>query len=383
MLDQATKIWIEVSKSALAHNVRAIKAKLKPEVQFMAVVKSHAYGHGLEQVVDAVASEVDWFGVDSLGEAERVQKCKSAKVQKILILGHTPHEAHGRVVREGFRQVVYDRAAVESLATAAKKTGKTAKVHLKIETGTSRQGMLAEDVPEFVRWLADVLEVELEGLYTHFANIEDTSDSSYAMSQLARFEEVAQTVRDAGVEPKFLHAACSAAVMLHPETQFNLVRVGISLYGLWSSELTRENVKLKGGDLELQPALTWKTRIAQVKTLPAGTPISYGLTEKVTRDSRIAILPIGYWDGFDRKLSSVGNVLVRGQRAKLLGRICMNMCVVDVTDIADAQAGDEVVLLGQQGQERITAEELAGKIGTINYEVVTRINPLLPRILVD
>ncbi len=381
-MDSAAKTWVEVSKSALVSNVREIRSVLKPDVLFMAVVKSNAYGHGLEQVVEAVCDEVDWFGVDSLLEAERMQDA-GCRMQGIIVLGHTPHEAHGRIVAGNYRQAVYDRAAVESLAVAAKSAGKVAKVHLKIETGTSRQGMLMDDLPEFIEWIKTVSGVELEGVYTHFANIEDTSDETYAMSQLNQFKKAVEMVRSAGVNPRILHTACSAAVMLHPDTHFDLVRVGISLYGLWSSDVTRENVKLRGDQVKLTPAITWKTRIAQVKLLPAGTPISYGLTEKVSRDSCVAVIPVGYWDGYDRKLSSVGTVLVRGHRAKILGRICMNMFVVDVTDIPDALAGDEVVLLGRQGDEQVTAEEIAGKIGTINYEVVTRINPMLPRIIVD
>lgn len=386
MRDQAIKTWVETSRSALVSNVRQIKGALSADASFMAVVKSNAYGHGLEQVAEAVAGDVDWFGVDSLTEAEVVSQVGSAAGgdTPILIIGHTPHSAHDRVVAGGFRQVVYDREAVRSLSAAAGRRGKSAKLHLKVETGTSRQGLPLGELQEFIQWLDDVPHVELEGLYTHYANMEDTTDPTYAMGQLERFREaVSEVGGDQGRTALILHTACSAAVMLYPETHYDLVRVGISLYGLWSSELTREHVKLKGNSVRLTPAMTWKSVIAQVKRLSAGTPVSYGLTETVTRDSCVAVIPVGYWDGYDRKLSSVGNILVRGQRAKVLGRICMNMFVVDVTDIPDASAGDEVVLLGKQGGETISAEELAGKIGTINYEVVTRVNPLLPRFLVD
>jgi alanine racemase len=381
MTDAATKTWVETSKSALISNVREIRHALKPNVKFMAVVKSNAYGHGIAQTVRAVGDEVDWFGVDSLGEAEEVRRGGAGEVRKILILGYTPEGAHKRLVRQGFRQVAYDRDTVKSLAAAAS-VKKPALIHLKVETGTSRQGLERAALPSFLRWLKRVPRVRLEGMYTHYANIEDTNDPSYAMKQLRRFSEATEMARSLGLAPSVLHTACSAAVMLHPETQFDLVRVGISLYGHWSSEVTRENVKLKGGAVKLSPALVWKTRLAQVKSIAAGTPVSYGLTEKVSRDSRVAVLPVGYWDGFDRGLSSVGYVLVRGRRAKVLGRVCMNMCVIDVTDIHGVKAGDEAVLLGRQGKEEITAEEMAAKLGTINYEVMTRINPLIPRVLV-
>jgi alanine racemase len=381
MLDSATKTWVEISKSALRNNVKTLKRQLRPGVSFMAVVKSNAYGHGINTTVRAIKTQVDWFGVDSLLEAEAVAKI-SGRQKNILILGHAPFAAHPRIARSDFRQVVYDRSAVESLAAQAK-SNQPVKVHLKIETGTSRQGMLLSEVPTFLRWIKSIKTIEIEGIYTHFANIEDTSDPSYAFKQLKRFKQAIEITEQIIGRPKILHTACSAAALLYPETQFDLVRVGISLYGLWSSELTRENVKLAGGQVILKPALTWKTRIIQVKKLPRGTPIGYGLTEKISRDSKVAILPIGYWDGYDRGWSSVASVLIHGKRAKILGRICMNMCVVDVTDIHGARPGDEVVLLGQQNKEKISAEELAAKIGTINYEVVTRINPLLPRLLVE
>jgi alanine racemase len=257
-----------------------------------------------------------------------------------------------------------------------------AKVHLKIETGTSRQGIHVQDLQGFLGHLKELSNLKLEGAFTHFANIEDTTDDSYATRQMARFESALEVFAEAGMTPEITHTACSAAVMLHPATHRSMIRTGIALYGLWPSDETKVSMRHLGKDITLTPALTWKTRILQVKPLAAGTPVSYGLTEKVTRDSRIAVLPVGYWDGYDRGLSSVGEVLIRGKRAKVLGRVCMNMTIVDVTDIPDAMDGDEVVLLGRQGNESISAEEIARKLGTINYEIVTRINPLLPHITV-
>ena len=383
MIDPTAKTWLEVSRSALTHNVGAIRALLEDGTDFMAVVKSNAYGHGLEPVASAVADRVDWFGVDSLVEAEKLRGLPGLVDQKILILGFTPAAAHRQLVQGGFRSVVYDVDTARSLNEAAASLGVTARVHLKIETGTTRQGIWPAELPDFAAQVAELPALKVEGIYTHFANIEDTSDATYAQLQLTRFKEAIQTLRAAGLEPSVRHATCSAAAMLFPETHFDLARVGISLYGLWSSALTCQNLQANGTYCELRPALTWKTRIAQVKAVPAGTPISYGLTEKVDRDSRVAVLPVGYWDGYDRRLSSIGQVLVRGQRAKVLGRVCMNMMMIDVTGINGVRTGEEVVLLGRQGGETISAEELAEHIGTINYEVVTRINPLLPRILID
>ncbi len=346
----------------------------------MAVVKSNAYGHGISQVVRSLGTKADWYGVDSLPEAVEVRRA-GAK-QSVLILGYVPRSARAEAVRSGFSQVVYDRDSVRELAKRASNR-RPAKVHIKIETGTSRQGVIREDLTSFLRFVSRQPNVLIEGMSTHFANIEDTNDPAYALKQLKRFRDAVRSASDAGQAPELLHTACSAAILSYPETHFDLVRAGISLYGLWSSGVTRRAVEDSGQRIHLRPAMTWKSLVAQVKSIPKGTPVSYGLTERVTRDTTLAVIPVGYWDGYDRKLSSVGTMLIRGKRAKVLGRICMNMCVVDVTDIRGVKVEDEVVMLGRQGKEAISAEELGDRIGTINYEVVTRVNPVLRRIAVE
>jgi len=242
---------------------------------------------------------------------------------------------------------------------------------------------LEKDLSKIIKLIKKYPYLVLEGASTHFANIEDTTDHSYAEEQLADFKKlVSKTEKEYGQKIKIKHVACSAATILFPETHFNLVRLGISMYGLWSSNETKVSAAHKKIDLNLKPVLSWKTIVAQVKKLKSGTSISYGLTETLHKNSTIAILPIGYNDGFDRKLSSIGNVLIKGKRCKILGRICMNMCIVDVSHIKNLKPEDEVILLGKQGKEQITADEIAKKINTINYEVVTRINPLIKRIIV-
>lgn len=241
---------------------------------------------------------------------------------------------------------------------------------------------MEKDLPDFVKFIKQFSSVEIQGASTHYANIEDTTDSSFAVEQLAAFYRAAEILEKEGVNVLLRHTACSAATILFPETHFNMVRLGISMYGLWSSKETKAVAKNKNSEFNLRPVLTWKTIVAQIKNIAAGTPVGYGLTERVGRDSKIAILPVGYYDGYDRKLSSVGNVLIRGKRCKVLGRICMNMVIVDVTDLERIELEDEVVLLGRQGREEVSADDLAGKIGTINYEVVTRINPLIARKIV-
>jgi len=379
MADLKPKTWIEVSRSALRYNAAELRRVIGSRVKLMAVVKSNAYGHGTDEVVRAVGAAADWFGVDSLPEALAVRRAGSKK--PVLILGYTRLDQLKEAWRQGFSLTVYNRQTIERLARIAA-AAKPAKLHLKIETGTSRQGILPSELAGLARLVARRKNLVLEGVSTHYANIEDTSDPTYALSQLRRFKEALAVLAGLGLQPPLRHTACSAAALLYPETRFDLARTGISLYGLWSSEVTRKSLADAGADIDLRPALTWKTVVAQVKELPKGTPVSYGLTERLDKDSTVAVLPVGYWDGFDRRLSSVGEVLIRGRRAKILGRVCMNMCVVDVSGVKGVKPEDEVVLLGRQGRDRISAEEFAGRIHSINYEAVTRINSTLPRRLV-
>lgn len=212
----------------------------------------------------------------------------------------------------------------------------------------------------------------------HFANVEDVKRPAYAKKQLHAYERALLLMQDLGLDPGLRHTASSAAVFVSPEAQFDLVRPGIALYGLWPSEQVKRHSK----GLSLHPVLTWKTIVAQVKDVAKGTSVGYDRTERVRRDSKVAVLPVGYWDGLDRRLSSKGHVLIRGKRCKILGRICMNMCMVDVTGVSGVAPNDEVVIIGKQGREEVSAEEFAKTLGTINYEVVTRINPQIPRKLV-
>jgi len=426
------RTWLEIDKQALLHNLRQFLNLIGPQVhphtkdssslspdsrrdnfgvgvKFMAVVKANAYGHGVREIAQIiqhstfnilpVGRQVQhsiWFGVDSIDEALVLRQ--EGITAPILTLGYVPLDRLEDAVTNNIRLTVYNKETIEKLALALSPLpageggGEGAiRIHLKVETGTSRQGISENEILDFVKFTKQYPQIEIEGLSTHFANIEDTTDHSYAQSQLDAFKRVVALLEANGINIPVKHTACSAATILFPETHFDMVRAGISLYGLWSSKETFVSASQSsppsvggvrgGGHIDLVPVLSWKSMIAQIKKIPAGTPVGYGLTERVSHDSKIAIVPVGYYDGYDRKLSSVGNVLIRGKRCKVLGRVCMNMMVVDITDVPDARLEDEVVLLGAQDQERITAEELAQKIGTINYEVVTRINPLLPRVI--
>lgn len=374
------RAWVEVSKRALVANAREFKKFVGPKTNLMAVVKANAYGHGLIETARAVAAEVAWFGVDNLAEAEALRRAKLK--QPILVLGWTPAWQLPAAIRQGFRLTVSNAQQIREVVQAAKAAGKEARIHLKIDTGTTRQGADLRQLPDAAQALRSSKRLVLEGLSTHFANVEDTSDRSYAELQMTRYGEAERYLDAQGLKPVFRHVASSAAALVMPAARLDFVRVGIGLYGLWPSRETKASVGEWGREVELTPALAWRTRVALVRDVKRGTPVSYGLTEKMKTDGRVAVLPIGYSDGYDRRLSSVGEVLIRGRRARVIGRVCMNMTMIDVTSIPDVQPYDTVTLLGADGDDEITAEEMAGKMGTINYEVVTRISPLLPRVIV-
>ena len=382
------RTWVEINKQALRNNIQALGSLLNPETTFCAVVKANAYGHGIEQVVSicnaltgVIPDRKFAFAVDNIDEALQVRRL--APEALIIVLGYTLHDRLVDAIENEIELTIYDIEVIRILDTIASKLGKQTRVHLKLETGTNRQGITVSDLPRFLKGMtpARVSNVILSGVSTHFANIEDTSNYSYAKEQLARYNQMLETIKQAGFKPRYEHTACSAATILYPETHGNLVRAGISMYGFWSSKETKAVARQKQIDLDLQPVLTWKTRIAQIKSVPKNSPIGYGLTEQLHRNSKVAIIPVGYYDGWDRGLSSIGEVLVSGTKCKVLGRICMNMSIIDVTDADKVNLEDEVVLIGQQGNGIIKADHLAEKTNTIHYEVITRINPQLPRII--
>ncbi len=342
----------------------------------MVVVKSNAYGHGLRVVSDAIKNDVDWFGVDSLTEAIEVREVAPGK--PVLILGYSKVEDADQIVANDFRQVVYRQDVAEALSEAAQRAKKTARVHLKIETGTNRQGIPLDEVGTFGRFVKNLSQIEIEGVYTHFANIEDTLDPSFANLQLERFQNAIAQLRDSGASPPQIHTNATAGGLLYPETHFTLVRLGIGAYGVWPSRETQVAARERGRGINLEPVLTWKTRIAQLKKIETGEYVGYGLSFQATRPTTLAVVPVGYYEGYDRALSNSGRALVGGGSVPVVGRVAMNMTVLDVTDV-DTNLDDEVVLIGRQGTSEITAEELAEKTGTIAYEVLSRINPLLER----
>ncbi len=377
--------WVEVSRGAYLHNLAFFRQHLGEGVELSAVVKANAYGHGAETIARLAAEGgADSFCVHSLEEALALRA--AGLRQDVLLLGHVPLVRLAEAVPHDLRLVLFNRRSAEELARAAARAGKAVRVHLKLETGTYRQGIGEQELGWFLDFLSKHPELRLDGAYTHFANIEDTTDHGYAEYQLGIFDRLCRRIRDAGFEGVKRHAACSAASLVVERTHFEMVRLGISQYGLWPSKETLLSYKLRHPESRedvLRPVLTWKTRISQTKEVPAGSSVGYGCTYQTTRATRLAILPVGYFDGYDRRLSNQADVLVRGHRAPVRGRVCMNLTMVDVTDVPEVELEDEVVLLGRQGGQRVTADDLAGWIGTISYEVVARIRPGLPRILVE
>lgn len=390
---------VEVSRSAIRHNLEVLRTASREgghEPLLCVMVKGNAYGHGLLPAAAAfLDAGVDWLGTHDLGEIEQLRAAHpGAEIYNVGYL--TPIQA-ARAAQLGARLVVYDEAVVDAVAARAEHGGQPGRLHVKVETGNNRQGLRHDQAVALAVRIGRDPRLVLEGLTTHFADVEDTTDHAFARQQLSRFEACAASVRQALDLPPaghpqdrlLTHCSNSAALLLWPEVSGQLVRFGIAAYGLWPSKETLLSVRMLGKmPVELRPALTWKTTIAQVRTVPAGEYVGYGRSFRAVRDTRVAVLPIGYYDGFDRSLSNLGQVLVAGQRARVIGRVAMNMVTIDVTDAGPVQAGDEVVLLGTQPQrqgdtdDRISADEMAGWAGTIHYETVTRIAEHVPRLMV-
>jgi alanine racemase len=374
--------WVEVSRAALRHNIRQFRDVIGPRRGFMAVVKANAYGHVIGEVARiALENGVDWLGVNSLEEGLALRR--GGIEAPLLVLGYVPLEGLDDAVAAGLRFIVYNPETVERAAAAVRKTKREARLHIKLETGTHRQGVAENRLVPFARRILKHPGLVLEGLTSHFANIEDTTNFEYPRRQLDAFKEAVGRLRAAGISVPYKHMSCTAAAMLFPETYFNLVRVGIGLYGLWPSKETFLSCKLrKRRPLALKPALAWKARIAQVKVIPKGAFVGYGGTYRTTRRTLLAVIPVGYYDGYGRSLSNASHVLIRGRRAAVVGRVAMDFLTADVTDIPGVRLEDEAVLIGKSGPEHITAGALAALAGTIAYEIVARINPEIPRIVV-
>jgi alanine racemase len=359
-------VWAEVDLDAVACNTRLLKGQANGAV-LLAVVKANAYGHGAVAVARAaLAAGADRLGVICVDEGEQLRRAGIAA--PILVMGHTPATDAARLVDLSLTGTVASRETAEALARAAAQRGVRLAVHVKVDTGLNRYGFTLAEALALGDWLRDLSSLEVEGLFTHFASA-DEPDKGYTLDQYARFRPVAEGL---GWVP-IRHVANTAALLDMPDLSLEMVRPGLGIYGLYPSGVVRR-------DLGLMPALSLKSRIVRLTALAPGDPVSYGRTWRAARPSFIGLVMCGYADGLPRSLSSRGSALVRGQRAPIVGRVCMDMCMVDVTDVPDVATGDEVVLIGCQGEEEISADDVAELAGTISYEILCGVTARVPRL---
>ncbi|MGM9992273.1 MAG: alanine racemase [Candidatus Bruticola sp.] len=397
--------WIEVNLDAIRHNYRNLRQSA-PNSEILAIVKSEAYGHGLETVALTLNEEGVWgFGIANIDEGRRLRRLGITK-PIVLVAPILPTQIE-EAIKLDLRPPIMDLEFAKAFSDTAVKLGKNAKMHLKVDTGMGRLSVQPKELLSFCAQVAKLPNTEIEGIYSHFAAA-DQLDQTYTQTQFAKFTDCIKKIEEIGIKIPYHHIAASAGTLLLPKTCLELVRPGIALYGLWPSKETSLIMAGKGKELYnlssqqvngdktldkfgtdqfknncaadlLKPALTYKAVVSQVKTAEAGNCIGYGCTFTCHRTTNIAILPIGYADGLSRSLSNCGEVLIRGYRAPIIGRICMNLCMVDVTDIPGVRPDDEAVIIGSQGCNSISAEEIAQKRGTICYEVLTNLPMHIPR----
>ncbi len=364
--------WVEVDLEAVAYNVRQVKQIVGPDVDILAVLKADAYGHGAITVARTALNNGAFFcGVASVNEAVRLRD--EGVDGPILVLGYTPAWLAREALLHDITLTLYDADVARAFSRAATDLRRVARVHVKVDTGMGRLGLLPEQVVPFVEEVRGLPGLDLEGIFTHFS-VADDADLEYTRWQLARFQDVLARLGEIDSHFRVVHCANSAAILRLPQAHFNMVRLGLAMYGLQPSP----EVPLPVG---FRPALAWKTTIAQVKTLLPGSCVSYGNTYRTKGEETIAVIPVGYADGFRRAPTRWHAVLVRGQRAPIVGRVCMDQTMINVSHIPNVRVGDEVVLIGHQGGDKITPEEVADWLGTINYEVVSEILARVPRVV--
>ncbi|MFA6307627.1 MAG: alanine racemase [Patescibacteria group bacterium] len=362
--------WIEINKKDILHNIRQFK-NLAPNSEFWPVVKSNAYGHGSKEIVTFLKDNEDVAGfmVASLEEALEI---KSLTKKLIIVLSYFDRE-DTKSLEKVDKQIslpIYDLETIDYLAAF----NKSFLLNIKIDTGTARLGFAVEDLPLAVDKIENTKNLKIFSIFTHYAESE-SEDQNFSKQQLAIFNKATKDYKQYK-----LHSACSAATIALPEAQSNIIRIGLSFYGLWPSEATKRRAWMS--KMCLQPLLTWKTKVIQIKQLKKGASIGYNRTYKCVKDCKIAVLPIGYNEGYGRLLSNSGEVLIKGQRCPIRGNICMNLSMVEIPDDLDIQIGEIVTLIGTDSGQNISVDDIAKKCQTINYEIVTKIKHSLPRVLV-
>ncbi|MCR5508971.1 MAG: alanine racemase [Lachnospiraceae bacterium] len=367
------RVVAEISLGAIENNIRNMASVIKPGTGILAVIKADGYGHGALQIAVRLEQMDCVFGY-ATATAEEAFKLRNGGIKKpILVLGYTFPDNYEEMIRLDIRPAVFKTETAAQLNEAARAAGKPCRVHIKVDSGMSRIGVPCDDdgIKTAVS-IASYERLEVEGIFTHFARADET-DKTSALTQLKKFSDFIDTCGRNGLKPRFCHCSNSAAILDIPKANMDLVRAGITMYGLWpSDEVSHDSIRL-------EPAMSLKSRIVFIKNLPKGTEISYGGIYVTERMTRVATVPVGYADGYPRSLSNRGYVLIKGKKAPILGRVCMDQFMVDVTDIPEACEYDEVVLLGNSGGCTITAEELGMLSGRFNYELVCDISDRVPR----
>lgn len=385
--DVPSLTWAEIDLGALAHNYRELRRVTAPSAVMMAVVKADGYGHGAPQVARvALKNGVELLAVARMGEA--IQLREAGISAPILLFGHSLPSYVDILASKDIRAALNSLEGARSISAEAVRRKTRIKAHIKIDTGMGRLGLLADEIAiqkdsgeQFKRAIDDVLAIkalpgiEVEGIFTHFANA-DSRDKGHATRQLSCFTKMLETLKQHSFRVRYRHAANSAAIIEMPDSHLDLVRPGIAQYGLWpSGEIDRQRIDLK-------PVMSIKSRIIHVKNVGADFTVSYGSTHITPCPTRIATIPVGYADGYDRILSSSGHMLVKGVRAPIIGRVCMDLTMIDVGHVPGVRLEDEVVILGSQGDETISADEIAERVGTINYEIVSSLTSRVPKVYV-
>ena len=377
--------WAEIDLNAYAHNITELKRITRKGARLMAVVKANGYGHGAIEVArKALENGAQYLGVARINEA--VQLRTAGLDAPILIFGYTPPDLAETLIRYDLTQTVYSIAAANTLSGIAGRQGKKIKVHIKVDSGMGRLGLLLKeptagnpgdrpttDPVQQALAISRLSGLTVEGTLTHFATA-DSTDKSYANRQLEKFLDFVDRLRREGLEPPIKHAANSGALIDLPESHLDMVRPGIATYGLYPSGEVNKN------KVDLKPVMALKSRIIHLKKVTAGFNISYGITYQTNKSTTIATVPIGYADGFNRLLSNRGHMLVHGQRVPIVGRVCMDLTMLDVGNVPDVAIEDDVVVFGQHQNESVTADEMASTLNTINYEIVSTITARVPRI---
>lgn len=377
-LESYQRVWAEVDLDAIWENMVHMKENIAENTKILAVIKTDGYGHGGVPIAKML-EQLDFMFGYAAATYEEAHVLREAGVKKpILILGYTFPYCYEELIREEIRPAVYRRDTVEELAAAAAKVGKKAKVHIKVDTGMGRIGITPdEEGLEFVRFLIEHPELEVEGIFTHFAK-SDEADKTSANHQLELFQNFIKKIQtELGITIPVKHCSNSAAILEMPQANMDMVRAGITTYGLYPSEEVSKDI------VPLRAAMSLYSHIVYCKTIHSGQSVSYGGLFTAQKDTRVATIPVGYGDGYPRSLSGRGYVLIHGKRAPILGRVCMDQFMVDISEIPEAMDGDKVTLLGMDGTERITAEELGELSGRFNYEFVCDLGKRIPRVYIQ